>query len=62
MTQTRNECDRQISRNLIQLYSIRLKESSKQLRNIEREHLERMQKLYGNDLDLIQIQVEPTEA
>ena len=45
--------EEQICSNLQQAYRSRLRDCARDLRTIEREHLERVTKLYGEDLDLL---------
>lgn len=41
------ETQEKICENVIQAYLVRLKEQTKKLRNIERDHIDRISKLYG---------------
>jgi len=50
----------QICQNLLQAYSTRLRDSAKELRRLEKEHLDRVTELYGGSFPEL-IQAEPLE-
>lgn len=56
-----NESDLQIRKNIQQTYLFKLQEVTRQLRQMEKEHLNRIKDLYGEEGEIIIKQIEKRE-